>query len=150
MFQDILSRLGQLLLRLLRWYGDRATLAWKKELRRLRRRKDKWMWVGLCILFSLILFPILTKEAFNDSFMLGISFLWSGFLALSFAYVLKHPQVMIIVYLGVIFGREVTNTIFGAAKEEMTRGNIVGALIVIALGIYLITWANRMKRGELE
>ena len=57
---------------------------------------------------------------------------------------------MIIVYVGVIFGREVVNTIFGAAKGEMTRGNIVGALIVIVLGIYLITSANRMKRGELE
>lgn len=149
MLQDILSRIGQLLLRLLRWYADRATLAWRRELRRLGRRENKWVWVGLCILFSLILFPILTKAAFDDSFLLGISFLWSGFLALSFAYVLKHPQVMIIVYLGVIFGREVTNTIFGAAKEEMTRGNIIGALIVMALGIYLITWANRMKRGDI-
>lgn len=150
MSQDIFSRLGQLLLRLLRWYADRVTIAWKRELRSLGRRNNKWVWVGLCILFSIILFPILTKEAFHDSFLLGLSFLWSGFLALSFAYVLKHPQVMIIVYLGVIFGREVTNTIFGAAKEEMTRGNIIGALIVIALGVYLIAWANRMKRGELE
>ncbi len=149
MLRDIFSRLGEITLRLLRWYFNRVVTSWNRELRRLNRRDNKWVWVGLCVVFSLILFPILTKEAFNDSFPLGLSFLWSGFLALSFAYVLKYPQVMIIVYLGVIFGREVTNTIFGTAKEEVTRGNIIGALIVIALGIYLITWANHMKKGDI-
>ncbi len=56
---------------------------------------------------------------------------------------------MIIVYVGVVFGREVM-TVFTTAKEEATSGNVIGAVIVFALGIYLITWANRMKRGELE
>ena len=143
MFKDSLSRLFH-------WYKDRVGKSWRREVRRLGRRENKWIWVGLCVLFSLILFPILTKEAFADSFMLGLSFLWSGFLALSFAYVLKHPQVMIIVYVGVIFGREVTNTIFGATKEELSSGNIIGALIIIALGVYLIAWANRMKKGEFS
>lgn len=136
--------------RLLRWYVDRVVKSWRREFRRLGRRENKWVWVILCIVFTFILLPILTKEAFADSFLLGLSFLWSAFLALSFAYVLKYPQVMIIVYVGVIFGREVTNSIFGAAKEEITRGNLIGALIVFCLGLYLIAWANRMKRGELD
>jgi hypothetical protein len=93
--------------------------------------------------------PYLTQQAFIDSFLLGLSFLWSAFLAISFAYILKNPLVMIIVYVGVVFGREVTNTILGAAKDELSAGNILGALIVFCLGIYLISWANRMKRGDL-
>jgi len=145
----MLSKLGESVAWLLRWYFNRASTSWRRELSKLGRRDNKWVWIGLCILFSLLLFPILTREAFNDSFLLGLSFVWSGFLALSFAYILRNPQVMIIVYVGVIFGREVVNTILGATKDEMTRGNIVGALIVVALGIYLITWANRMKKGDI-
>jgi hypothetical protein len=99
--------------------------------------------------FTFILLPILTKEAFSDSFLLGLSFVWSAFLALSFAYVLKYPQVMILVYVGVILTREVTNNIFNAAREEVTRGNIIGAIIVFALGIYLVYWANHIKRGDV-
>ena len=148
MLQDILSKFGELMLRLLRWYFDRVATSWNRELRRLGRRENKWVWVGLCILFALFLLPYLTKEAFADSFLLGISFLWSAFLAVSFAYILKNPALMIIVYVGVVFGRQVM-TIFTAAKEEATSGNVIGAIIVFGLGIYLITWANRMKRGDI-
>ena len=142
MFKDSLSRL-------LRWYIDRVGKSWRRELRRIGRRENKWLWVGMCVFFAVFLLPYLTKEAFSDSVLLGLSFIWSGLLAISFAYILKNPLVMIIVYVGVIFGREITNTIFGAAEEEFSAGNIIGALIVIALGVYLITWANRMKRGEV-
>lgn len=55
---------------------------------------------------------------------------------------------MILVYVGVVFGRQVM-TIFTTAKQEATSGNVIGAVIVFALGIYLIAWANRMKRGEV-
>lgn len=54
---------------------------------------------------------------------------------------------MIIVYVGVVFGREIM-TLFTTAKEEATKGNVIGTVIVFALGIYLIAWANRMKKGE--
>jgi len=147
--QDVLSKLGELILRLLRWYADRVVLTWNREFRRLGRRDNKWLWVGMCIFFTVFLLPYLTKEAFSDNFLLGLSFIWSAFLAISFAYILKNPLVMIIVYVGVVFGRQVM-TIFTAAKEEATSGNMIGAIIVFALGVYLIAWANRMKRGELE
>jgi len=74
--------------------------------------------------------------------------MWSAFLAISFAYILKNPLLMIIVYVGVVFGRHII-TLFTTAKEEATGGNVIGALIVFGLGIYLITWANRMKRGDI-
>jgi len=148
MVRDILSRLGEFTPWLLRWYADRVVTSWNRELRRLGRRDNKWLWVGLCIFFATILLPYLTKEAFSDSFLLGLSFIWSAFLAISFAYILKNPLLMIIVYVGVVFGRE-TMTLFTTAKEEAIVGNILGALIVFGLSIYLITWANRMKRGDL-
>ena len=143
MTRDMFSRLGGLTLRLLRWYFDRVVTSWNRELCRLRERDNKWLWIGLCIFFALFLLPYLTKEAFSDSFLLGLSFLWAAFLAISFAYILNNPLLMILVYVGVVFGREVM-AIFTAAKEEATSGNIIGALIIFGLGIYLMMWANRI------
>jgi hypothetical protein len=149
MITDVLSRLGGFTLRLFRWYADRVIESWRREFRNIGNRDKKWVWIGLCIFFSFFLLPYLTKEAFSDSFLLGLSFMWSAFLAISFAYILRNPLVMILVYVGVIFGREVM-TIFTAAKEEATSGNLIGAVVVFALGIYLVVWANRMKRGEVK
>jgi len=148
MARDIFSRLSELTLWLLRWYFDRVVTSWNRELRRLGRRDNKWLWVGLCLFFAIFLLPYLTKEAFSDSFLLGLSFLWSAFLAISFAYILKNPLLLILVYVGVVFGRQIM-TLFTTAKEEATSGNVVSALIVFGLGVYLIMWANRMKRGDI-
>ena len=148
MVRDILSRLGEFTLWLLRWYTDRVIVSWRREFRNIRNRDNKWLWIGLCIFFSFFLLPYLSKQAFSDSFLLGLSFIWSSFLAISFAYILKNPLLMIMVYVGVVFGRQIM-TLFITAKEEATSGNIIGALIVFGLGVYLIMWANRMKRGEI-
>ncbi len=148
MVRDILSRLGEFTLWLLRWYTDRVIVSWRREFRNLGNRDNKWLWIGLCIFFSFFLLPYLSKEAFSDSFLLGLSFIWSSFLAISFAYILKNPLLMIMVYVGVVFGRQIMS-LFITAKEEATSGNIIGALIVFGLGVYLIMWANRMKRGEI-
>lgn len=133
---------------LLRWYVDRVVTSWHREISRLGDRDNKLIWVGLCIFFAVFLLPYLTKEAFSDSFLLGLSFIWAAFLAISFAYILRNPLLMILVYVGVVFGRQVM-TLFTAAKEESTSGNLIGALIVFGLGIYLIIWANRIKRGDV-
>lgn len=148
MVQDASSRLGEFIKWLVHWYADTVVVSWHREFQKLGNRDKKWVWGGLCILFTFILLPILTKEAFSDSFLLGLSLIWSSFLAISFAYILRNPLLMILIYVGVVFGREIM-TFFTTAKEEATRGNIIGALIVFGLGVYLIRWANRMKRGEI-
>lgn len=147
MAKDILSRLGEFTLWLLRWYFDRVVVSWRWEFGRLGNRDNKWLWAVLCIIFTLFLLPYLTKEAFSDSFLLGLSFVWSSFLAISFAYILRNPILLILVYVAVVFGREIMS-LFTVAKEEAAAGNIIGALIVFGLGVYLIIWANRLKKGE--
>ncbi len=148
MFKDILSQLGESILWLFRWYFDKVGISWHREINRLGNRDNKWLWISLCIFFALFLLPYLTKEAFSDSFLLGLSFIWSSFLAISFAYILRNPLLMILVYVGVVFGREIM-TLFTTAKEAATSGNLIGALIVFSLGVYLIAWASRMKRGDI-
>ena len=147
MVRDILSRLGEFILWLLRWYFDRVVASWREEIKQLGKSNNKGLWIVLCIFFTLFLLPYLTKEAFSDSFLLGLSFVWSSFLAISFAYILRHPLLLILVYVAVVFGREIM-PLFTAAKEEAVMGNIIGALIVFGLGVYLVIWANGMKKGE--
>ncbi len=145
---NILSWLSGFVLWLFRWYLDRVTTSWRQEFNRLGDSDNKWIWIGLSIFFTLFLLPYLGKEAFSDSLLLGLSFVWSTFLAVSFGYILRHPLLLILVYVGVVFGREVTS-ILTSAKEAVITGNVIGALIAFSLGVYLITWANHIKREDI-
>lgn len=148
MFKNILSKLGEFAVWLLRWYIDRVTASWRQEWRRLRNRDNKWVWIGLSIFFTIFLVPYLGEEAFSDSLLLGLSFIWSTFLAVSFGYVLRHPLLIILVYVGVVFGREVIS-IFTSAKEAAFTGDAIGAVILFILGIYLIIRVNDIKTGAV-
>lgn len=133
----------------LSWYLGRVKTSWHQEIYRLRHIRDKPVWIALCIIFNILLIPYLGKEAFSDSFLLGLSFLWSTFLAVSFAYILRHPLLLILVYVGVIFGREVINSIATSAREAAIAGDTIGAIILFFFGVYLIKWANNMKTGAI-
>lgn len=132
-----------------RWYTEKIRISWRQEIYKLRHVHDKNVWIALCIIFNILLIPYLGKEAFSDSFLLGLSFLWSTFLAVSFAYILRHPLLLILVYVGVIFGREVINSIANSAKEAVIAGDTIGAIILFFFGAYLIKWANDMKTGAI-
>ena len=143
------SRQSKLIQQLWHWYVERVRGSWLQEVLRLRNVRDKNYWIAICIIFNILLIPYLGKEAFSDSFLLGLSFLWSTFLAISFAYILRHPMLLILVYVGVIFGREVISSIVAPAKESLIAGDIIGAIILLFFGIYLIKWANDMKTGAM-
>lgn len=148
MFHNVLSQLGNFVGWLFRWYANRVVQSWRREIRRPRNARNKWIWIGLCIFFALFLLPYLAEMAFSDSFLFGLSFIWSTFLALSFAYVLRHPGWLIIVYIAAALGREVNN-LFSIAREEVGRGNIIGAIILFSFGVFLMVWVNRMSKGEV-
>jgi len=145
---NILSWLSGFVLWLFRWYLDRVTTSWRREFNRLGDLDNKWIWIGLSIFFTLFLLPYLGKEAFSDSLLLGLSFVWSTFLAISFGYILRHPLLLILVYVGVVFGREVIS-IFTSAKEAVITGDVIGAVILFALGIYLIVRVSDIKTGAI-
>jgi len=146
MLREILAWLSDKLLWLLRWYFDRVVTSWQREFRRLRNKDNKWLWIILCIGYTVFLLPYLAQEAFSTSIMLGLSFLGSAFLAVSFGYILRNPVLLIVLYALVIFRREVSS-LFGIAKDTATGGDILGAVILVLLAIYLI-W--KTKQLELE
>jgi len=151
MFSAIVSRLGEFAVWLIRWYVTKVKESWKCEYRLLKRTKNKeqrWLWITLCIIYTLFLIPYLAKEAFSTNIMLGLFFLSSAFLAVSFGYILKNPMILIVLYVFVIFRREVTG-FFGVAKDTAMSGDILGAIVLIGLAIYLI-WKTKQIESEFK
>ena len=149
MLREILAWLFDKLLWLLRWYFDRVATSWQREIRRLGNRDNKWVWVGLCFFFALFLLPYLAKDAFTSGVLLGLSFLWASFLAISFGYILRSPLLLILVYVVVVFRGQITG-LFITAKDSIISGDIIGAAILIFLGIFLTIWVNRIGKGEVQ
>jgi len=134
--------------KLITWYLQKATSSWSRELANLKNNQDGQIWLILSFGFTLFLFIYLLPEAFSISILTGLSFLWATFIAISFGYILRSPLLLILVYVGVLFSREITG-IFIAAKDAATVGDILGAIILIAFGIYLTAKANDMKSGAI-
>lgn len=135
--------------KLFRWYAGRVVESWHQAIRKSRNKRDGWIGIVLCIFFTLLLLPYLATMAFSEGLLFGLSFIWSTFLAISFAYILKHPVVLILIYIAAALGREVNN-LFATATEEAGRGNIIGAIILLSFGIYLmvnLVWP--MEKGEI-
>lgn len=145
MLREILAWLFDKLLWLLRWYFDRVATSWQREVRRLGNRDNKWLWIVLCIVCTLFLLPYLAQEAFSMNIMLGLSFLSSAFLVVSFGYILRNPMLLIVLYVLVIFRRELSG-FFGTAKDTAMGGDILGAIILVGLAIYLIWKTKQIER----
>ena len=69
MAKDILARLGEFMLWLLRWYLGRVATSWRNEIEGLKGSRNRGLSIVLCIVFTIFLFPYLTGEAFSDSFL---------------------------------------------------------------------------------
>jgi uncharacterized membrane protein len=148
MFREILSALSRFIRWLARWWADKSITSWKHEFHRLRTRDNKWVWAGLCIFFIVFLLPYLAKDAFSSSILLGLSFLWASFVAISLGYILRSPILLILVYVAVLFRQQITS-IFFTAKDSALQGDIIGAVILLFLGIFLTEWAKRIGEGDL-
>ncbi len=133
---------------LLNWYLERAATSWKIELHRVRNRDNKFILIGLCIFFAIFLFPYLAKDAFSQNVIFGLSFIWASFLAISFAYILRNPILLILVYVAVAF-RGAIKSIFISSEHSLLTGDLIGALILAGVGVMLLIWVNRIGKGDI-
>jgi len=138
--RTLVSLLVWLAIELATWSWQKARAAWRQGLKR------RYSWVY--IVSSVLLLPALTSYAFSSSWQLGLSFLWSAFIAIYFAYIFRHPFLLILVYVGVITGKEFIG-LFVSAKDVALQGDLISASILVLLGIFLTVWANRIKSGEV-
>jgi len=82
------------------------------------------------------------------SWMLSISFLVSGLVAICCGYIFKSPFVLIIVCVGVVLGSEV-GRLFLAAGGRLKAGDYIGASILVGLAVYIWVWSNNLKKGDI-
>ncbi len=153
MVQKILSTLASLLIQVLRWFVRKSKLGWRYELKRIRTGENRWLrvipnrilYISLCIVMVVILFPILVNLAFTSNWSLGLSFTFSAILAVSFGYILRNPMLLIVIYVLVIFRREVTG-LFGIVKDTALTGDILGTVVLVGLISYLLWWVKHIER----
>lgn len=144
----MLKPLGRFTVWLIRWYIKKVVKSWSGEFRRLKRignQEKKGLRIALCIVYTVFLLPYLAQEAFSTNIMLGLAFLSSAFLAVSFGYILRNPMILVVLYVLVIFRREVSG-FFGVAKDTAMSGDILGAIILVGLAIYLIWKTKQIER----
>ncbi len=124
-------------------------VGWRSNLNKLRRRNKQWfVWSLICIFISIVLWQPLLADAFKIGFLFGLSYLWATIVAFGTGLILKTPYLLIMIYIGMIVGDA-----FGGLKDEGIRqlfgGNIMGAIILIGMSIYLMSWADKIKNGDL-
>lgn len=99
------------------------------------------------LVIALLIYIILLPSLFGTSILLGLSFLFSGFIAIFTGVIYKGRDVMAYVLGGVLLGMTVLPTLFGA-WDAVQEGDWIGAIIVFFLGVFLWLWSTRMKAGK--
>lgn len=149
MFRELLSGLFRFTGWLVRWWVAKSIASWKHESRRLRNKQNKYLWVGLCIFFTIFLLPYLAKDVFSSGILIGLSFMWASFVVISFGYIIRNPILLILTYVAVIARQQVSSTFFYTAKDSAAQGDIIGTVILVFLGIFLTARVKRIGEGDI-
>ncbi len=140
----------------LRWHTEKVGPGWRRELRRVvsgenrwsRSFRNKWVYVLVCVVFSGGLFFYFVGEAFAVNILLGLSFVVAAFPAFCFGLILRHPMMMVLIYLAAVLGSEISG-LFSVAGGEFSAGNYISAAVLVGLAIYLYTEANKIGSGDI-
>ncbi len=144
---NIGSKLARLMVWIFLWYKRKSAASWHQELQRIPKR-NRLAYLIQCAITSGLLIYAIFAPTFSDDFMLGLNFAWSAFLAISFGYVLRHPMMLALVYIGVML-KDVPIEFLSSAKTASDHGDAIGAIVLFLFGIYLIIWVNSIKDGSI-
>jgi hypothetical protein len=122
---------------------------WKSEIGRLKQRNRNWqMFLFICLLISVILWKPLLVDAFHVGLLFGVSYLWATAVAFGTGLILRTPYMLLCIYVGMILGDA-----FCGLRDEGIRqligGNVLGAIVLVGMSIYLKTFADRIQGGDL-
>ena len=126
----------------------RALTAWRRERGYWRQTKNppsQRQLMGAATL--LIALPVSSYVAMQSGWMVWLSFSFSAFLAVSYATFFSRPHIFFFILLGLLVGRVAYELLF-EAKDAAIGGDLVGALIVLAVGFYVMWWSRELKAGN--
>ena len=134
----------------LRWSGIKlwrygvSTLPAARRGWLVRKREPLWpVYLGL----SLLLFKPLTLQAFELGFLTGVDFIYAGATAIYYGYILRHPGAIVIVYIGVILGGEVTHLLLPAFTSAR-NGDYISGIVLLGFGGYIWIQAQRFQKVD--
>ena len=107
-------------------------------------RKSNGLYI---LLFSGLIYFILSYALIKSDIKIGISFIFSGFIAIFTGAIYKYDNAIGYVLGGCALATVILPTFLGA-WESFQGGDWIGALIVFGLGIILWIYSNRMKSGK--
>ena len=136
--QFALSFLYRVLARELKDARDR----WRRGL----KREQPW----LPILITAISMYALWQWAFGQGFLFGLSFLVAAILAILRGHIFTHPFRLILVAVAVVIGSLVIPGLRGDAWQAIRGGDVIGAVVIVVIGIFLWRWKKEMETGQMD
>jgi hypothetical protein len=100
------------------------------------------------LIFAIIIYLAFAASLVSSDIKIGLSFIFSGFMALYTGVIYKGEHVMGYVLVGVILGTTVLPTLSEGWKSGI-HGDWISAIVVFCLGVYLWVQSSRLKKGEL-
>ncbi len=124
--------------------------------RELKDARDRWRrglkgeqpW--LPILITAISMYALWQWAFGQGFLFGLSFLMAATLAILRGHIFTHPFRLILVAVAVVIGSLVIPGLRGDAWQALRGGDVIGAVVIVGIGILLWRWKKQMETGQLD
>ena len=135
-------------LRMFNAWKRRTLTAWRRERHYWRQTKNppsQRQLMGAIML--LVALPVSSYVALQTGWMVWLSFSFSAFLAVSYATFFSRPHIFFFILLGLLVGRVAHELLF-EAKHAAVGGDLVGALIVLAVGFYVMWWSRELKEGK--
>ena len=135
--------------RLWRLYVNKVKMSWGQELCILKEKKQDTWWVDflLSILFAVFFGAYLIWDALSiGDVVLILTFLGWLFVVVSFGFILRSPLLIALVYTVVIVEHAFLVETYKTAMEGQ---DIIGAIILLVLTIYVIKKLHPIGKGEI-
>ncbi len=124
--------------------------------REIKDARDRWRrglkgeqpW--LPFLITAISIYALRQWAFGQGFLFGLSFLMAATLAILRGHIFTHPFRLILVAVAVVIGSLVIPGLRGDAWQALRGGNVIGAVVIVGVGILLWRWKKQMETGQMD
>jgi hypothetical protein len=125
-----------------------ASTSWEKS-KSIHRKALKKSGNLARLIIGTGLYLLISYSLLTDDIGFGLSFIFSGGIAIFFGYVYKGEKVMLAVLLGVGIGRAIIPSIFPGIKDSFISGDLISIIILILFGIFLWYYSTMLKKGDI-
>lgn len=101
----------------------------------------------LRLIISIIIFFFFSQALLESDWRLGLSYVFSGFIAIWFGYIYRNEVVMGLVLVGVVIGSLVT-VLAPQAWKAFSAGDYIGAAVIVFLMIFFFSISREYKKGR--